>query len=84
LENWLIAEKNLGFVVEVGIDCLALSLVVLFGSLWLGMLFVKVLEGKIFLFEVYELSLYAVCSCMVGNIVKGIFGSWIGNLGEGC
>jgi hypothetical protein len=24
-----------------------------------------------------------VCSCMVGNTAKGIFGSWIGILSEG-
>jgi hypothetical protein len=48
------------------------------------MLFVKVLEGRRLLVEVYELGLHVVCSCMVGNIAKGNFGSLIGNLGEGC
>jgi hypothetical protein len=48
------------------------------------MLFVKVLEGRRLLVEVYDLGLHVACSCMVGNIVKGIFGSLIGNLGKGC
>jgi hypothetical protein len=30
------------------------------------------------------LGLYVGCSCMVGNVAKGIYGSWIGILGEGC
>jgi hypothetical protein len=24
------------------------------------------------------------CSCTVGNVAKGIYGSWIGILGESC
>jgi hypothetical protein len=30
------------------------------------------------------LDLYVRCSCKVGNVAKGICGSWVGILGEGC
>jgi hypothetical protein len=81
--NWLIVERCLGFVVGVEVDCLALFLAVLFERLRYGMLFVKVLEDRRLLVGVYDLGLHVACSCMVGNIAKGIFGILIGNLGEG-
>jgi hypothetical protein len=46
LGNWWLVGKNLGFVMEVGVGYLALFLVEFLGILWLGTLFVKVLEGK--------------------------------------
>jgi hypothetical protein len=30
------------------------------------------------------LDLYVRCSCTIGNVAKGICGSWVGILGEGC
>jgi hypothetical protein len=33
---------------------------------------------------VYGLGLHVTCSCMAGGIAKGISGSLIGILGEGC
>jgi hypothetical protein len=46
LGNWWLVEKNLGFVMEVAVCCSTLFLVELLGSLRLGTLFVKVVEGK--------------------------------------
>jgi hypothetical protein len=42
----LIIGKSLDFAAGVEVDCLALSLVEMFGSLWQNMLFVKVPEDK--------------------------------------
>jgi hypothetical protein len=47
------------------------------------MLFVRVLEGKSLSVEVCELGLCAVCSYMAGNTGRGIYGSFIGILGDG-
>jgi hypothetical protein len=46
LGNWWLVEKNLGFVMEEVVGYSALFLVELLGSLRLGTLFVKVVEGK--------------------------------------
>jgi hypothetical protein len=46
LGNWWLVEKNLGFMMEVGVGYSALFFVELLGNLRLGTLFVKVLEGK--------------------------------------
>jgi hypothetical protein len=45
LGNWWLVEKNLGFIMVVVVGYSALFLVELLGSLRLGMLFVKVVEG---------------------------------------
>jgi hypothetical protein len=47
------------------------------------MLFVKVLGDRRLLVGMYELGMHVACNCIVGNIAKDIFGSLIGNLGEG-
>jgi hypothetical protein len=58
LGNWWLVGKNIGFVMEVGVGYSALFLVELLGSLRLGTLFVKVLEGKWLSVGVYGLGLY--------------------------
>jgi hypothetical protein len=82
LENLLLAGMILGLGVEV--DCLAPFLVGMFVSLQLVMLFAKVPEDSWLLAMVYGFGLHVACSCIVGSIVRDIYGTWVGILGNGC
>jgi hypothetical protein len=75
--------RILDCVVEVEVGCSTLSLVGLFESLRWDTLFAEVSESNLLSAGVYGLGLCAVCNCMAGSTVKGVYGSWIGILGGG-